>query len=300
MTRKRSWARPTATLVGILAVMLATGTGAGGPSYAATDVTAPVIKTNAAAGFLAGGVISTSTAVDDQDGYTWDIPVVVRWTVTDNSGQICDFEIRAMATDSWYEGGGRLLLGLHTRTPSPYVSQVVDTFYDYDGSFGGGGDVSSGWKLIATDCSGNTATVNVMSHGETSVLQEDNRHATYDYSRDSGSLTYTGSWSTTTCACASWGAMRRTSSRGASFTFTRTYERDDHVALVMAKGPGRGQADVFVDGVRTATINTYAAANANRVIVYDKWMPAGVHTVRVVNRATAGHPRIDLDAVLTN
>ena len=68
----------------------------------------------------------------------------------------------------------------------------------------------------------------------------------------------------------------------------------------MAKGPGRGQADVFVDGVKTATINTYAQANSNRVIVYDKWMLAGVHTVKVVNKATAGHPRIDLDAVLAN
>ncbi|MFN8191855.1 MAG: hypothetical protein U0R78_15725 [Nocardioidaceae bacterium] len=287
----------------MLGVVVANGTLGGGPALAASDILAPVINTNAAASFLVGGVIGPSSPADESDGVTWEIPELVKWSVTDDSGQICDFRIYAMAADSWPDPdneNGRLLLGMHSRTPSPYAGQVVDTFYDYDGAAGGNGDVDAGWKLVASDCSGNTARVDVVSLGETSVLQEDNRHTTYEYSRDPGALTYAGTWGTTTCACASWNAMRRTTSKGSSFTFTRTYERDDHLALVMAKGPGCGQADVFVDGVKTATINTHASTNTNRVIVFDKWMSAGVHKVRVVNRATTGHPRIDLDAVLTN
>ena len=94
--------------------------------------------------------------------------------------------------------------------------------------------------------------------------------------------------------------MRRTTVKNASAIFTRTYERDDHVALVMAKGPARGKFDVYVDGVKKSTVDTYAATNTNRVIVWDTWMAAGKHTVKVVNLATTNRPRIDLDAVLTN
>ena len=36
--------------------------------------------------------------------------------------------------------------------------------------------------------------------------------------------------------------------------------------------------------------STHANSNAIRVIVYDKWMPAGTHTVRVVNLATLVTP----------
>ena len=49
----------------------------------------------------------------------------------------------------------------------------------------------------------------------------------------------------------------------------------------MAKGPARGKFDVYVDGTKRATVDTYAAANTNRLIVWDMSMSAGKHTVRV-------------------
>jgi hypothetical protein len=294
---RRAAAVAASAAVGLLAAAIAVSAP---PASAAGDVTAPVIKTNAAARFLVGGVIGTSVPVYDWDGYTWDIPMQVKWTVTDNSGRICNFDVYAMAADSWPDVEyGRLLLSVRSAQPSPYSGQVADSFEDYDGDFGGSGDTDSGWKMVAEDCSGNTASVNVKSLWQTTVLQEDNRHASSN-NADPGRLRYSGKWGKVSCACASWGAMRKTAAKNASFTFKRTYDRDDHVALVMAKGPGRGKANVYVDGVKVATVNTHAPAKANRVIVYDKWMPAGKHTVKVVNLATAGHPRIDLDAVLTN
>lgn len=66
----------------------------------------------------------------------------------------------------------------------------------------------------------------------------------------------------------------------------------------MEKAPNRGSADVYVDGVKKATVNTYSSTTAHRVIVWQTVLAAGAHVVKVVNRATAGHPRIDLDAVL--
>jgi hypothetical protein len=49
-----------------------------------------------------------------------------------------------------------------------------------------------------------------------------------------------------------------------------------------------------------ANIDTFAAVNTNRVVVFQRMMPAGTHTVTIVNQATGGRPRIDLDAVMTN
>lgn len=274
---------------------------------AAADVTAPVIKTNAAASFLVGGSISAAMPIPDWDGYTWDIPMLVKWSVTDNSARICSFQIYSMAVDSWVgedenqQDYGHLLLSLNAAQPSPYAGQVVSSIADYDGSFGGTGDSDDGWYLVAEDCSGNRATAEVHTKYETTVLQEDNRKGNYvDWATDPGKITYTGTWSNVSCTCASWHSMKRTTAKNASFTFTRTYERDDHVALVMAKGPARGKFDVYVDGIKKATVDTYAATNTNRVIVWDTWMAAGKHTVRVVNLATSGRSRIDLDAILTN
>ena len=169
---------------------------------------------------------------------------------------------------------------------------------EYDGALGGSDDSHQGWHLKAQDCTGNTTTIDIRTKYETVVAQEDGRDS--GGLVDPGTISYGGAWGTTSCTCASWGAMRNTSAKNASVTFTRTYDRDDHVALVMAKGPGHGKAAVYVDGVKVATVDTNARVNTNRVIVFDRWMTAGTHTVKVVNLATAGHPRIDLDAVLSN
>ena len=45
------------------------------------------------------------------------------------------------------------------------------------------------------------------------------------------------------------------------------------------------------------TINTHTGANINRVLVWDSGpLTAVTHTIKLVNVATAGHPRIDLNA----
>lgn len=101
------------------------------------------------------------------------------------------------------------------------------------------------------------------------------------------------------CDCASGAAQRRTNQTGAAAAITRTFARGEHVALVMAEGPGRGKAAIFIDGTHVETVDTFAAANTNRIIEWDMAMSKGTHTIRVVNQGTAGRTRIDLDAILT-
>jgi hypothetical protein len=68
----------------------------------------------------------------------------------------------------------------------------------------------------------------------------------------------------------------------------------------MPKSANRGSASVVVDGKAVATVNTHSVTTVNRVVVWQKWMPAGIHSIKVVNLATPGHPRVDIDAFLHN
>ena len=299
-------AKRTATVLAVLAALAFVPF----PAHAELDTTSPVIHSNDAAAFVVGSTINASDPVinDTFDRYTY-VQALLKWTVTDDSGSICAFDLYQASSDAYHPGDpGEFdyydhLLSESSPQATPYVGQYIASTDDYDGALGSGGDADAAWVMTAKDCAGNTARFDIGIYRELSALQENNTYAT-DYQEwgttDPGHLTYIGTWSSVSCACASGLAMKRATAKGASFTFTRTYERDDHVALVMAKGPSRGSAIVYVDGVRKATVNTYATAVKNRVVVYDKWMPAGTHTVKVVNLATSGHPRIDLDAVLTN
>jgi len=61
-----------------------------------------------------------------------------------------------------------------------------------------------------------------------------------------------------------------------------------------------GSAKVYVDGAPKATVNTRSSSARNRVIAYKfEWASSGAHTLKVVNVATSGHPRITVDGFLT-
>ena len=55
---------------------------------------------------------------------------------------------------------------------------------------------------------------------------------------------------------------------------------------------------IRLDGTWLMNVDTFASVNTNRVVVFARGMTAGVHTLAVVNHATPGRPRIDVDAVL--
>jgi hypothetical protein len=82
-------------------------------------------------------------------------------------------------------------------------------------------------------------------------------------------------------------------------TFTKEFIEGQHVAVVMANGPGRGSAEVHVDGAMVGTLDTNAAANDNRRVMFDWKMTAGVHSLTIVNSASLGQARIDIDAFMT-
>jgi hypothetical protein len=109
----------------------------------------------------------------------------------------------------------------------------------------------------------------------------------------SPSISYSGTWRTNTGSAYSGGSVRyaSTAGRSASYTFTGR-----GIAFVSARGPTRGSAKVYIDGVLAATVSLYSSATTYRYVAFQRaWGSSGRHTIKVVVSGTSGHPRVDLD-----
>jgi hypothetical protein len=252
---------------------------------AATDTTRPQMKLPAYATFVSGSAIGPMAL--DADGFpsaTDGIWMRVAWSASDASG-VCGYRTR----EELGAGVGRW---------SAWGSQKVATISttDYDDQFGGGADKFEGLDVQARDCAGNTTTKFVSFFPK--VFQENGD--TFSDGPLMGTA-YAGAWGTSTCVCWSGGATRRTSGNGARATFTLTVwgvNAGHAVALVMERAPDRGKAQVLIDGAYRTTVDTYAASPTHRSVVWVGKLPLGTHTLTLVNLATSGRPRIDIDAVL--
>jgi hypothetical protein len=110
----------------------------------------------------------------------------------------------------------------------------------------------------------------------------------------SAAVTYRGTWHAVANSYASGGSLEYSTASGASATFTFT---GYGVSWVAYRGPNRGSAAIYLDGVYRATVNLYSASYQAKAVVYAaNWSANGTHSIKVVNLATSGHPRIDVDA----
>ena len=114
--------------------------------------------------------------------------------------------------------------------------------------------------------------------------------------QNSSAVTYGSGWSTVLLSAASGGSVATTRTAGASATFTFT---GSAISWVTYKGPNRGSAQIYVDGILAATVNTYSASyQAKQIVFATRWVANGTHTIQIVNLGTAGHPRIDIDGFI--
>ena len=103
--------------------------------------------------------------------------------------------------------------------------------------------------------------------------------------------TYAGGWSTATASTA-WGTTRFSKNAGATakFSFSGTA-----VAWVAQRGPKRGKAKVYLDGVLTK-VDLYAGSlSARRIVFSASNLTAGPHKLKIVVKGTSGRPRVDVD-----
>lgn len=178
----------------------------------------------------------------------------------------------------------------HPVKPTP-ITWSAD---NYDGDCGGGSQLQDGWRVTARDRAGHTATKELTYLF--ALDRWDNANGIQDATTDA--WRFSAGWQPSTCLCADGGTQNNTVVAGRSGTFTTHAVKGQHLGLMMATGPGRGRAAVSVDGHAPVFVDTFSASNANRVYVWDSGaLTAGTHTVRVVNQATPGRPRIDINAM---
>jgi hypothetical protein len=191
-------------------------------------------------------------------------PAKTSWSAADPSG-IASYKLQRQV-----DGGSWTTISLSSATTSSLKQSL---------SFGS----TYRYRLRATDGAGNTSS--------------------YDYGptfkplrtqQSSSSVKWGGTWSTAYDSTYSGGSVRTSKSAGAwaSYTFTGA-----SISWVAERGPTRGSAKVYIDGVYEATINLYTSAYQSRRVVYTyNWSANGSHAIKVVVLGTAGHPRVDVDA----
>jgi hypothetical protein len=107
-------------------------------------------------------------------------------------------------------------------------------------------------------------------------------------------LTYTGTWSTNTTANP-WGTTRYSRQRRATATLTFT---GTDVVWIAQRGPKRGVANVFVDGVKTHVDLYSTTLTERRVVFIATGLSPGQHTIKIKVKGTSGRPRVDVDGIL--
>ena len=99
------------------------------------------------------------------------------------------------------------------------------------------------------------------------------------YEESSPAITYSSSWSRLSSSGSSGGAIRYSTSTAAAATLTFT---GPTITWYTWKSASGGIVDVYLDGVKVASVDNYASTSKTRVIGYTtSSLPAGTHTITV-------------------
>lgn len=117
------------------------------------------------------------------------------------------------------------------------------------------------------------------------------------YHDHSSAIRYSSGWGVASSP-SYWGSRThyaRTAGASATFTFTGR-----EFMWIAAKGPTRGLARVYVNGVLSATVTLHATTTTTKQIAYGKaWSTSATRTIRIVVLGTSGRPRVDVDGFVT-
>ncbi|HLA16552.1 MAG TPA: S8 family peptidase, partial [Candidatus Limnocylindrales bacterium] len=200
-----------------------------------------------------GGVVSR----------TVEAPVSVSWpAATDVVSAIAGYELSATANGT---PTGTWELPPSTTAVTRYHAPGAAVAYAISATDTAGNESDPAWSTpavvrVTEDTSASVARSS--RHWKTLVYKyATNQHVTY--------ATAQGAW------------MRFTIAAGAR-----------QVALVGAKGPTRGKAKIYIDGIYVATIDQWASTGASRVVQFTRNVsPATTHSMTVKVIGTAGRPR---------
>lgn len=253
-----------ATVIYVVASIVASS-----PADAATT---PSVTVQPLAGFSVPGHIYLDSH-SDPGGTDWDASFLATWTVSAPAG-VCAQTITETSYDT-YPGSQTTTLPNSARSYN-FSVYWMDQYR-----------VATEFQINVTDCNGVTATSDPIGISEGVSGHEDT---------DVGSVTYSGHWATSKCACFSDGTVHYSTAKGASAVVTvQASYTGEPIALVMAKAPNRGSATIYLDGVKKTVVNLYSNTKDNDSTVWTNRVKTGRHVIAVVNNGTPGHSRIDFD-----
>ncbi|MFD3591033.1 N-acetylmuramoyl-L-alanine amidase [Streptomyces sp. NPDC058683] len=136
------------------------------------------------------------------------------------------------------------------------------------------------FSLTAQDLAGNTS---VATASATPVIAQET------------SATKTGAWTKKTSTNYLGGASLSSATKNASMSWTFTGRS---VAWVVSRASTSGQAAIYIDGTKAATIDLKSTTTAYRNAIWTKnWASAGKHTIKIVVSGTSGRPTVTTDGI---
>ncbi|HXA60938.1 MAG TPA: hypothetical protein VNW94_17395, partial [Streptosporangiaceae bacterium] len=105
----------------------------------------------------------------------------------------------------------------------------------------------------------------------------------------------TGTWTRRSSTSYLGGGSYSASAAGASIRWTFTGRS---VAWIVSRSGTSGQAYVYIDGTKTATIDLKSATTLYRQAIWTRtWSTSGRHTLKIVVVGTHGRPTITTDGI---
>lgn len=195
------------------------------------------------------------------DAATPAAPAVIAWTPTATPG-VCSYQLQRTVN------GGAFA---NVRLPAPDAIEIETPVR-------GGTDYR--FRVRAVTCAGVPSAWATGAAFHVSLLQQ-------------GKGSYAGAWSQASRGTAWGGTVETTTAAGAGVTF-HTNARS--IGIIGTGGPGYGAFREYVDGLLVTTIDANAPEwRPHEIIARWRWDTVGSHTIRLVNVATKGHPRLDVD-----
>jgi hypothetical protein len=227
------------------------------PAEAAVDRSPPAVSFRPGIHFITGQVLSDTTSRPT-------VLVAKKWRQSDASG-ICTEN----ATVSFFDDSANYTVAASTNHVQTWLRfrSTAATYYDTD--------------ITAADCSAAASSTSVR---DTNVWFLDQETAS--------TVTFSAGWKVGHCTCWSGGSIMRSTQAGQTVTYTQEWSS---FALITDHAPGRGRADVYIDGVKRGSINDNGP-RANRVVDFAANSVLEPHTVTIV--VTSG--RIDIDGFVND
>jgi hypothetical protein len=110
------------------------------------------------------------------------------------------------------------------------------------------------------------------------------------------SFTYRDPWKVVLATTSAGTGYRYSTMKGATASIRVTAR---NVAWLAPKNSSSGRAAVYIDGVYVTTVNLYSATNRTRQVVFaSSFATSSQHVITIRNLGTAGHSRVNLDALV--